>query len=138
MTIEKALVFSVNRHKPVGQDILGWEVSIGEPNSFLQIILVNVAKHSVHSEIRRRIPDVVDRALEGRRKVRHRQLPDSSERTLEPKPMTQAFRGVLPIRMRHEVGVIRRKGTVGQELVQATVGYRVVITANDERDLGAI
>ena len=92
-------------------------MGIWEPDHFLEVTPVNLPKHRVHRQVPRRIPHIVDHALEARCVVRQRQLACARIRTLQSESMPQPFRRIPPVRVGHKVRVIRRQGTCRQKLV---------------------
>lgn len=107
-----------------------------EPGARRQIPFIDLAQQPIDAHMRRRVPDIVNHALEARGVVREREVL-GAVCTLEAERVRHAITCEGAIAEGAEVGVVWGEGAVGEEFVDAGVREGVCVDADEEGDLGA-
>ena len=107
-------------------------MGIWESDHLVEIALVDPTQNGIDCQVGCAIPDVVDHAMETWSEVRQRGVACCGIGTLEAKLVPYSFSSVPPIQVRHEIRMVWWRRAIGQELVHATIGDRIEITANNE------
>ena len=129
---------SVTGVKQDEETILGWEMSVREPNHTRDIFIIHLTQHVGGSRVVRGVPNIVKSTMEAWCIIGQWEFSDRRVGALEVELVAHSFRGEFAIVLAHEVWMVGRDKAFVHILVHPRIGDRVKVTAYDERYLRAL
>ena len=100
-------------------------MGIGEPNSLVEISLVDITENTRDLECGRGVEDVIDRSDKSRREIGHFHFTKACTSTLHVETVLESTPCIFAISVIHEIFMIGRDISIRQELVDCRIGMRI-------------